>query len=53
MPRDWVPLRPELVVEVGYDHVEGNRFRHPGRLLRWRPDRSPRSWLLEQVGTGR
>ena len=35
----WVPLRPELVVEVAYDHMEGTRFRHTAQLRRWRPDR--------------
>jgi ATP-dependent DNA ligase len=35
----FVPLRPELVVEVRYDHMEGSRFRHPAQFVRWRPDR--------------
>jgi ATP-dependent DNA ligase len=39
----WEPLRPELVVEVGYEAMEGDRFRHPARFVRWRPDRDPRS----------
>jgi ATP-dependent DNA ligase len=49
MVRDWVPLRPERVAEVSYDHLEGLRFRHPARLVRWRPDRDPRSCTVEQL----
>jgi ATP-dependent DNA ligase len=45
----WVPLRPELVVEVGYDAMEGDRFRHTAQFKRWRPDREPRSCTYEQV----
>ena len=37
----WEPLRPERVVEVAYDHMAGDRFRHATRLVRWRPDRDP------------
>ncbi|GAA2502818.1 ATP-dependent DNA ligase [Streptomyces gobitricini] len=39
----WVALRPELVCEVGYDHMEGSRFRHTAQFRRWRPDRTPES----------
>jgi ATP-dependent DNA ligase len=39
----FVPLRPERVVEVRYDYLEGARFRHPPQFLRWRPDRDPAS----------
>ena len=39
----FVPLRPERVVEVRYDHMEGERFRHTAQFNRWRPDRDPRS----------
>lgn len=46
---DWVPLKPELVVEVQYDQVTGNRFRHGTRLLRWRPDKAPRQCTFEQM----
>ena len=46
---DWQPLRPELVVEVRYDHVSGGRFRHGTRLLRWRPDKAPRQCTFEQI----
>ena len=37
----FVPLRPELVVEVRYEHMEGTRFRHTAQFNRWRPDRDP------------
>ena len=45
----WVPLRPELVVEVAYDAMEGDRFRHTARFARWRPDREPRSCTYDQL----
>ncbi|GAA4987820.1 ATP-dependent DNA ligase [Kitasatospora paranensis] len=45
----WVPLRPERVVEVGYDHMEGTRFRHTTQFQRWRPDREPASCTYEQL----
>ena len=45
----FVPLRPDLVVEVAYDHMEGNRFRHIPSFRRWRPDRDPRSCTFEQL----
>jgi ATP-dependent DNA ligase len=45
----WEPLRPELVVEVEYDHFTGGRFRHGTKLLRWRPDKAPRECTLAQV----
>jgi ATP-dependent DNA ligase len=45
----FVPLRPELVVEVAYDHMEGNRFRHTAQFRRWRTDRDPRSCTYEQL----
>ena len=41
--QSWVPLRPELVCEVAYDHMEGPRFRHNVRFRRWRTDRTPES----------
>jgi ATP-dependent DNA ligase len=46
---EWEPLRPELVVEVGYDHVSGARFRHGTRFLRWRPDKAPRQCRMSQL----
>jgi ATP-dependent DNA ligase len=45
----FVPLRPELVVEVRYEHMEGVRFRHTAQFNRWRPDREPRSCTYEQL----
>ncbi len=49
---EWKPLRPELVIEVQYDHFTGGRFRHGTRLLRWRPDKSPLQCLLSTVQSG-
>ncbi|HVS69981.1 MAG TPA: ATP-dependent DNA ligase [Phycisphaerae bacterium] len=46
---DWKPLKPVLVVEVEYDHFSGGRFRHGTRLLRFRPEKKPRSCTMEQV----
>jgi len=46
---EWQPLRPKLVVEVRYDHVTSNRFRHGTRLVRWRPDKSPRQCTFDQL----
>ncbi|MBO4209485.1 ATP-dependent DNA ligase [Micromonospora echinofusca] len=46
---DWEPLRPELVAEVAYDAMEGDRFRHTARFVRWRPDRDPRSCGYDQL----
>lgn len=45
----FVPLRPERVVEVRYDHMEGRRFRHTAQFNRWRPDREPRSCTYAQL----
>jgi len=45
----FVPLRPERVAEVAYDHLEGDRFRHTAQLRRWRPDRDPRSCTYAQL----
>ena len=45
----FVPLRPDRVVEVRYDHMEGPRFRHTAQFSRWRPDRDPRSCTYEQL----
>ncbi|MDP8957826.1 MAG: ATP-dependent DNA ligase [Actinomycetota bacterium] len=44
----WVPLQPELVCEVNYDHVDGGRFRHAARFRGWRPDLQPGSCTFEQ-----
>ncbi len=45
----FTPLRPERVLEVGYDHMEGSRFRHTAHFKRWRPDRDPESCGYEQL----
>ncbi|MFS0718205.1 ATP-dependent DNA ligase [Arthrobacter sp. 1P04PC] len=45
----FVPLRPERVLEVKYDHMEGPRFRHTTQFVRWRPDRDPRSCTYAQL----
>jgi len=45
----FVPLRPERVLEVRYDHMEGPRFRHTAQFVRWRPDRSPQSCTYAQL----
>lgn len=47
----WEPLKPELVVEVRFDHVTGGRFRHGTKLLRWRPDKKPSQCTTEQIAT--
>jgi ATP-dependent DNA ligase len=45
----FIPLRPERVVEVRYDYMEGSRFRHTAQFERWRPDREPRSCTYDQL----
>jgi ATP-dependent DNA ligase len=45
----FIPLRPERVLEVRYDHMEGPRFRHTTQWVRWRPDREPRSCTYAQL----
>jgi ATP-dependent DNA ligase len=45
----FVPLRPERVIEVRYDHMEGERFRHTAQFNRWRPDRDPHSCTYDQL----
>ncbi|MGH2786906.1 MAG: ATP-dependent DNA ligase [Actinomycetota bacterium] len=45
----FTPLRPERVVEVRYDHMEGARFRHTAQFVRWRPDRDPWSCTYDQL----
>jgi ATP-dependent DNA ligase len=46
---EWELLRPELVVEVRFDHVTADRFRHGTTLLRWRPDKAPRQCTMDQI----
>ena len=45
----WEPLRPELVVEVAYDHMQGGRFRHTAQFRRWRPDKRPSDCTFAQL----
>jgi len=45
----WEPLRPELVVEVAYEHMQGNRFRHMAHFRRWRADKDPRECTYSQL----
>jgi ATP-dependent DNA ligase len=45
----FTPLRPDLVIEVAYDHMEGRRFRHTAQFRRWRTDRDPESCGYEQL----
>lgn len=45
----WQPLRPELVVEVAYEHMQGDRFRHMAHFRRWRPDKPPRQCTYAQL----
>jgi ATP-dependent DNA ligase len=46
---EWIGLRPELVVEITFDHTSGGRIRHGTKILRWRDDKPPRECLLEQM----
>jgi len=45
----WEPLRPELVVEVDWDHFTNGRFRHGTKFVRWRPDKAPAQCTMEQI----
>jgi ATP-dependent DNA ligase len=45
----WEPLRPELVVEVAYEHLQNGRFRHMSHFRRWRPDKKPSDCTFEQL----
>ncbi len=45
----WEPIRPELVVEVAYDHMQGNRFRHTAQFRRWRIDKKPKDCTYAQL----
>jgi ATP-dependent DNA ligase len=46
---EWVSLRPELVVEIAFDHVSGHRIRHGSKLKRWRDDKPPAECRIEQL----
>lgn len=48
---EWEPLRHELVVEVRYDQITGDRFRHGTRLERWRPDKAPEQCTFDQLAS--
>jgi ATP-dependent DNA ligase len=45
----WQPLRTELVVEVAYEHMQGDRFRHLAHFRRWRPDKPPTACTYDQL----
>ena len=46
---EWISLRPELVVEVSFDHVSAGRIRHGSKILRWREDKDPADCRFEQL----
>jgi ATP-dependent DNA ligase len=46
---EWITLRPELVVEVSFDHVSAGRIRHGAKVVRWRDDKEPRECKIEQL----
>jgi ATP-dependent DNA ligase len=46
---EWQPVKPKLVVEVSYDHVTGDRFRHGTKLVRFRPDKNPKQCTFRQI----
>ena len=46
---EWVALRPELVIEVAFDHVSAGRIRHGSKILRWRDDKKPKDCTIEQL----
>jgi ATP-dependent DNA ligase len=48
---NWIPLRPERVVEVTCENVSNHRFRHPARFVRWRPDKDPSGCSIDQLDT--
>ncbi|HEY0705700.1 MAG TPA: ATP-dependent DNA ligase [Polyangia bacterium] len=45
----WQPLRPELVLQVAYEHMQGTRFRHTAQFRRWRPDKDPKECTFAQL----
>ena len=48
---EWVSLRPELVIEVAFDHVSAGRIRHGSKILRWREDKKPKDCTIDQLDT--
>ena len=47
--QSWTPVKPGVVVEVSYDQLEGDRFRHASRFHRWRPDKDPEDCTMDQL----
>jgi ATP-dependent DNA ligase len=45
----WIPVQPGVVVEVSYDQLEGDRFRHASRFHRWRPDKDAEQCTMDQL----
>jgi ATP-dependent DNA ligase len=46
---EWIELRPELVVEITFDHTSNDRIRHGAKILRWREDKDPRDCTMDQL----
>ena len=46
---EWVMLRPELVIEIAFDHTSNDRIRHGAKLLRWRDDKEPAACTMDQL----
>jgi ATP-dependent DNA ligase len=46
---EWVPVSPQIVVEITFDHVTARRFRHASKLIRWRPDKAPSQCTIDQL----
>ena len=46
---DWIPVEPGVVVQITYDQLEGNRFRHATRFERWRPDKPAEECTMDQL----
>ena len=49
---EWIALRPELVVEVTFDHISGGRIRHGSKIVRWRDDKAPEGLQDRPAGLG-
>jgi ATP-dependent DNA ligase len=50
---EWISVEAKLVCEVAFDHMQGDRFRHGARFLRWRPDKDPRECTYDQIANPR
>ena len=46
---EWIELRPELVIEITFDHTSNDRIRHGTKLVRWRDDKRPQECTMEQL----